>query len=233
LHRSNHEDCPAGKDTKRRLYTTKKLGGYLWYCHNCGNGGFRHTESVPRLSEYKKKGRVAKKNVLPPSNGQIPKKYKVFLYQYGITNDDITKYNLYYSKDYDRLVFPVLQDNVKICGWSGRGSNPKWYKQTFISKQLLYFVTEHPDLDTVTIVEDPLSAIVVGRDTNAIALLGTYIQKETMVDISNLYSNVKVWLDNDARDKSKKMSVLFNKIISGHAESIVTELDPKCYSDGR
>lgn len=39
--RMNHQDCPAGEDTRGRLYVTRfensnKLG---WYCHNCSQGG--------------------------------------------------------------------------------------------------------------------------------------------------------------------------------------------------
>lgn len=46
--RVNHRDCPAGEDTRKRLYfkfTDKEYDRnlVLWYCHNCGNGGlFKH-----------------------------------------------------------------------------------------------------------------------------------------------------------------------------------------------
>lgn len=37
----NHEDCPAGNDTRRRLYVTiTPEGTLLGYCHNCGSKGW-------------------------------------------------------------------------------------------------------------------------------------------------------------------------------------------------
>jgi len=38
----NHVDCPAGRDTRQRLYLTRQKTPthlVLWYCHNCGEGG--------------------------------------------------------------------------------------------------------------------------------------------------------------------------------------------------
>jgi len=38
----NHVDCPAGVDTRRRLYVTRNKAPsdlLVWYCHNCGQGG--------------------------------------------------------------------------------------------------------------------------------------------------------------------------------------------------
>lgn len=38
--RVNHEGCPAGEDTRRRLYVKKVSGGLIAYCHNCGDHGY-------------------------------------------------------------------------------------------------------------------------------------------------------------------------------------------------
>jgi translation initiation factor 2 beta subunit (eIF-2beta)/eIF-5 len=42
----NHNDCPAGEDTRERLYYTrchKPTHMVMYYCHNCGTGGSFHT----------------------------------------------------------------------------------------------------------------------------------------------------------------------------------------------
>ena len=51
--RINHEKCPAGEDTRRRLYFTKPAAGdvVLGYCHNCQMGGRFHAESY-RENEF-------------------------------------------------------------------------------------------------------------------------------------------------------------------------------------
>ena len=36
----NHIDCPAGTDTRGRLYVKRVSGGILGYCHNCQEAGF-------------------------------------------------------------------------------------------------------------------------------------------------------------------------------------------------
>jgi hypothetical protein len=47
---ANHASCPEGPDTRGRLYVTHKAvpkGLFVWYCHNCGNGGaFKATASA-------------------------------------------------------------------------------------------------------------------------------------------------------------------------------------------
>jgi len=58
--RVNHHDCPAGQDTRRRLYLTKPAGSpdvVLGYCHNCqdkgvlsiktGSGNYRQFDAPP------------------------------------------------------------------------------------------------------------------------------------------------------------------------------------------
>jgi len=43
----NHPDCPAGEDTRRRLYLTEEAstGTILAYCHNCGLSGVSKSTS--------------------------------------------------------------------------------------------------------------------------------------------------------------------------------------------
>lgn len=40
--RINHDDCPAGQDTRQRLYITRTVDNtFLAYCHNCGGKAWR------------------------------------------------------------------------------------------------------------------------------------------------------------------------------------------------
>lgn len=60
----NHQDCPAGVDTKRRLYATptEDGSGVLFYCHHCqGKGIYRIVKYTSHFSD----GRVDKTLVQP------------------------------------------------------------------------------------------------------------------------------------------------------------------------
>lgn len=48
--RYNHTNCPAGTDTRKRLYIRKTADGYLAYCHNCGRGGIASFERDPKTN---------------------------------------------------------------------------------------------------------------------------------------------------------------------------------------
>lgn len=58
-----HDGCPAGTDTRNRLYFTRKAHPkdlIVWFCHNCGNGGAfsrskRHT-MLSKMGEPEKDG---------------------------------------------------------------------------------------------------------------------------------------------------------------------------------
>ena len=45
----NHINCPAGMDTKHRLYIKRIEDGHLYYCHHCGTRGIQRT----RLSKVR------------------------------------------------------------------------------------------------------------------------------------------------------------------------------------
>lgn len=51
--RCNHEGCPAGEDTRQRMYFTRKTipeNLVVWYCHNCTEGGAFKTVGKGRLA---------------------------------------------------------------------------------------------------------------------------------------------------------------------------------------
>lgn len=49
----NHEGCPAGVDTKRRLYIKHEISGHVFYCQHCASKGFLRADdkAIARVSE--------------------------------------------------------------------------------------------------------------------------------------------------------------------------------------
>lgn len=53
--RANHRDCPAGEDTRRRLYLTRTRSdpdALVAYCHNCQDGGY--LRGIIKFESYRK-----------------------------------------------------------------------------------------------------------------------------------------------------------------------------------
>ena len=97
----NHEGCPAGVDTKKRLYVKVISNGNLVaYCHHCGNKGFRFQSfgSYARVDDcmlpYDETGGAV---MSPPDDlvkvtPAIPHAY-AYLAQYGVENMPRYKYS--------------------------------------------------------------------------------------------------------------------------------------------
>lgn len=71
----NHDKCPAGLDTKRRLYIkrTEDDRYILAYCHNCSLSG-RYSIKYGAVKSATTKGKAERDGVSTPYRGTLPKK---------------------------------------------------------------------------------------------------------------------------------------------------------------
>lgn len=127
-----------------------------------------------------------------------------FLRRYGIDPEDV-----HYDIRQDRLVFIVLSEGGEVVDAVGRsltGRQPKWLR--YASSPVPY--TWGFDSKTVVIVEDAVSAYVVGSAFNmqctGLALLGTQLTDFHKWYINKYFDTVIVALDPDARDKTIKIA---------------------------
>lgn len=98
----NHEGCPAGVDTKKRLYIKVISNGNLVaYCHHCGNKGFRFQSfgKFARISDHMQHDDqphphaiVEVPDDLVKVTPAIPHAY-AYLAQYGVENMPRYKYS--------------------------------------------------------------------------------------------------------------------------------------------
>ena len=82
----------------------------------------------------------------------------------------------------------------------------------------------------MVITEDALSAIRIASQCDAMPALGTNVPAHKIIALKPLYEFITIWLD---RDKWREAREIAEKCqwVGLSANTVYTELDPKCYSD--
>lgn len=223
----NHENCPAGEDTRGRLYITRKRDGIVAYCHNCGGRGFIkngirtiqehkeyleqkdikdgiHYSYAPSFDECDERYRDGKPIVDSGAPIWYRKKHQVknrgALSKVRIIETDA---NWVYS-------ITILTTENDILGYERRADHRDGTKVVqYIAKNCKHAIEyveykKKPTHNTVIIVEDLQSYYAIANtvfvhhiDCNVICLLGTHISDSLAVHLANNYDRVILWLDPD------------------------------------
>lgn len=216
----HNEQCPRcrskgadGNKDNLAVYSD----GHRW-CYKC-------SYYVPgdRLHGLKQKTREVVENVLEyPDGCEFSEETLKYLKSFGLTNEEIhehlkghldgyvyTDSNFYLIRRLHKTPKVIIKGNVV-------GNEP--------------IILSHPESTTVSIVEDILSAIKVGRVTNSCALLKTSIHDSLLYRLALSFKEVNIWLDGDMhrtmiKDRLKSLQPYFDKV-----RVILSEHDPKSYS---
>lgn len=248
----NHDNCPAGRDTRRRLGIKRTDDGYIAHCFNCGHRGY----TVASLGHYKAAKRAGKsggsKAVLgsggsTPSRGlpedcvgdteQWPPRARAWVFKYGLNGDDIAKYRLGYSELNQRVVLPIYRggelDGYQLRKIEDDDMRPKYMTEAY-KKPLFWVSSEVLSSKPLVIVEDILSGIRVSKICNSVALL-TATASRDVIDwlVSTNASEYVIFLDNDNRTVRKAQLALKNRLEVFAPTRIVTaDKDPKEHTEG-
>lgn len=235
--RFNHEEC---QDKRERLYVKRTRKGYLYHCFNCNMHGFEWADSgmtpaqtiraLEKLKEYQevKCTKLYMPNDFTPD---IPDRGKVWLYKYGITEEEISEYKFGSYCNGSRLFLPVFNGSDLIY-YQGRlltGRGPKYLNVKAAGAKNVFFKTKRYS-NILCITEDILSAIKVGRYVQGLALLGSYMPL-SLTQIIKGYSRVYLWLDPDKRKEAAKYSQQFSSLTGVSIIPLFTDKDPKEHSD--
>ena len=160
----------------------------------------------------------------------LPTKALDWLAKYHLTKEELSVIKPLYSYEKDLLVFPIYDDQGELLMWQGRyfGDNtnhPKYL--TYGAKNVLHIVGV--ESDTIVVTEDLVSAVRVGSVINAMPLWGSSMPLESIIRLSKRFKYLSIWLDNNKAKESLKTRIKASPYFDG-VLSIVTELDPKCYS---
>lgn len=238
LVRFNHIECG---DSRGRLYVTRTLNGWKYHCHNCApkcsgyyveKGVSTPSNTLLKVKSLLEKDTIVYGDVVLPEDytKEIPDNGLAWLFKYDIAEKEIEDNDIGYSRLYNRLIFPIYNQEARLIGWQGRSLEQKpVIKYLNCSKQGVFIHKEIGAGDSFVIVEDLLSGIKIGRQTKTIVLFGSHIPIQHI--LKKINSNCFIWLDFDKRIESLKLSAKLTAISGYTVQSIVTELDPKCYDN--
>lgn len=241
----NHENCSAGTDTKERLYIRRDEDGrtILAYCHHCGGSGCYRGYVVP----FEQNGTVrehdesrCRTHVTCPDGEGIPYedwpiRAQVWLQKYGVTRNELLQYRIYYSPSDLRIVIPNFCNDV--CNlYQLRAihpdQKPKYITRTSGKTSSYWMASSNHKCDMVVLAEDAISAIILGRVFNSVALLSNAISDCDLKEIVTNYKRFVVWLDNDSIDINDKALNLKRRLeLYGTTIMITGYNDPKYYGD--
>ena len=240
--RMDHEACPAGTDTKRRLYITRKDDGVIvGYCHNCGSSGVARTvgrfkRSSTSMVTDRKVERVTMPSNLEFDPNEWPIEAIVWVKKAGLPLTTIREYALAWDLDSKRLIIPKYNVDNELVMWRSRrilvgDLGPKYVTEVQMDACI------HDPLghrgDVVILCEDMLSAIkidaLVGYD--AIPLFSSNVKMDKLLTPLANYDTIVVWLDNDNTEVNRHRDSIARQLRSiGKRVEVVTHLsDPKLH----
>lgn len=244
----NHDECG---DTRGRLYVKRVNSGWVYHCHNCYDPSDRNTHGFCRAKgalppsitmqawkNLKENQVLAESKIQLPHDfdTEIPPRGLTWLYDYGIHDSEIRDFGFGYSKQLDRLILPVWDEEGNLLYWQGRNlgkvtkENPKYINVKSAGRDVFFTRKIDKFCGSVVLVEDILSAIRVGRQVDCMALLGSYIPDSTSVKVRD-YVRVFIWLDPDKLKDSIKYTNKLAVLSGTQIKPIMSQRDPKEYSD--
>lgn len=236
-----HRGCSEGKDAA--LCVTRFSGGWKWYCHRCSKRGVVKLDGVSpvilkeAINALKRLPDKRNKGVFIPSDftKQIPDGGLAWLWKFRISEYDIERFGIGYSKKYHRVILPVYQDD-ELVYWQGRWfekdrpkDQPKYLNIKADRAGIYFKVSDHPWSKRVVLVEDVLSTINVSRVANCWGLLYASVTDALIIELAKQYDEILIWLDPDKSYYTVRRLKRYRQL--GYpVKRLFTEKDPKYYS---
>jgi len=252
---SKSHHCPYRSGPHENLAYVEYFNGH--WCYSCNRGEFKNDSYYA----FRKQPLVQKtgSELVIPINSQSIKDFsletRAWLYKHYVFDDLIYKSSIkycpyvYYTTasgqifEGESLLFPIVCDR-EIVAYQQRFFPNKQFFSKEVKKHI--FDAGNHDTGTVVLVEDYISAIRVGEIENCVWLQGTTVSQELHEYLIKTYTHIKIWLDGDEAGQqaaAKIYKTLENKLqkeVTWGAfavreqrtlRNIVTEQDPKCYSN--
>lgn len=233
-HCVSHTQCPncAKKGRDRGCNNLAVYSDGSAWCFSCG-----YWRGAQGLSKIKDREIVASTAISLPADAtdELPDCATRFLSRYGITGRDIALNTIMWSEWWQRVLFPYFNEEGLVA-WQGRylgtEKKAKWYSQGNLKEFMHYVGNRHSCKFVLT--EDILSAIKVSHNLQicAVPLFGSHVSLSRLLQLDKNYGTIEVWVWLD-KDKAKE-SMQYAKQgrdFGIDCRSIITELDPKEYSD--
>ena len=232
--------CPFCNHRKPKLeinLNTNDKGENPWECWVCETKGRTIRSLLKQLKisgpqaqevlQYIKKGEEVEYQVVKTI--ELPKEFqplysapttsfsaniaRKYLYDRGITDNDIMKYNIGYciaGEFSDRIIIPSYDQNNQLNFYVARSFNRSYakYKNPEVSKDIIVFENLINWNQPIIICEGVFDAMAIRR--NAIPILGKNISKALLKKIvSSKVKEIYIALDKDALKKAVKFCEQF------------------------
>ncbi len=231
-----HEQCPRCKARGEDL-AQDNLGvfddGHRW-CFKCGF--FVPPDPVRRLAQgLQEKQKKERETIVLPSDftNHLPDDVVAWLTKF-ITREEISRNHIGWRYKNAEVVYPFhdLFGNLLCYQTRGfqNGSPTRRFHTSGIVEKVFHILGDIRD--SICLVEDVLSAIKVSRYVTTMPLLGSIISNDRLVVLSMRFPNLLIWLDSDKAKYSIKRAKAAEPFFES-VRSIITELDPKEYGDGK
>lgn len=248
--RTNHNSTDCAGFSKSMIVEKKDDNSISIHCFRCGNTGW--FAGNPTLKSLKER---SEQHVTTKCNGRYftfprdstteiaswPVEARVWIRQARITDEEVEKYEISWSKTVGRVVIPVGlvrtgTDVTAVASFQTRriysgDTQPKYL--SFRNRPAIFSI-ERKDTRTLCLVEDVLSCIRVGRIVSGMALQGVRLQPEHVNYIAKHgYDDFIIFLDDDnyqvklAQLKISKQLSVFGNVKVIHNGGV----DPKEMSD--
>ncbi len=233
-----HTRCPRcaklGKDRRGNNLAVYSDGHS--YCYGCAYYGHPPDSLVNMGKKLYKYSIDSEKRY---EFGNVTRNYRLpdvclsWLRNYSISDDDIRTHGFFWDAEKSLLVMPVLDaDRIVLTASRYFGTNPDYPKYVTKGYKANHFKLINPKdpTDVYVLCEDYLSAIRIGRVANAIPLFGAHAPRELILNLCAKRPRLRFWLDRDKALEAVRQASRARQYIPNCA-TIVTELDPKEYSD--
>lgn len=232
----NHHGCPAGTDTRERLYI-KRVGidAYVGHCFNCGGSGYHFGDGIARAEDL-----VGNRRVVPVYGGnlykegidELPPHVIKYLADYRISKEEAHALHYKYHKKRDRLLMPFLQGRARpFTAYQGRAM----WKEA-VPRYITFRKSTDPTYSAIlfpvnlVIVEDQISAYRLHRESkgslSVVALLGTNMGNDCKEILTKLILNrVTIWLDNDTAGQTaaSRLSMELKPLLTAKVQVMYSE----------
>ena len=239
--KDNHAfHCPFCNHKKPKLeinFNTNDKGENPWECWVCETRGRTIRSLLKQLKisgpqaqevlQYIKKGEQVEYQIekaielpkefqplyLAPTTSFSANIARKYLYDRGITDNDILKYNIGYciaGEFSDRIIIPSYDQNNQLNFYVARSFNRSYakYKNPEASKDIIVFENLINWNQPIIICEGVFDAMAIRR--NAIPILGKNISKSLLKKIvSSKVKEIYIALDRDALKKAVKFCEQF------------------------
>jgi hypothetical protein len=162
-----------------------------------------------------------------------------FLSKYSINIPNAIKRGLQYSPYYNQLIYEYKDKEGNTRCIQARNFDPdraakaKYFNQGSTSEvSPIYKASESGKYPRrLVITEDALSAIRIAYQCDAMPALGTNVPAHKIIALKPFYEFITIWLDSDKWREAREIAEKC-QWVGLSANTIYTDLDPKCYTNG-